>query len=174
MNRALKHLLCLLMATLMLLTPICAFAAHTGGDPDAVVNTETEEELAEKLAKREEMKALLDAITYRAYREKHKGASVAGETVRIEAKDYDPEQSTALVLSAEDYTDYLGRVEEGTSIVINETGTVTWTVEVPKTGLYAVRFRYTSVDEFGEDEEGNAIINGYGSSAERGLKIDGE
>lgn len=174
MNRALKHLLCLLMATLMLLTPICAFAAHTGGDPDAVVDTETEEELAEKLAKREEMKALLNAITYRAYREKHKGASVAGETIRIEAKDYDPEQSTALVLSAEDYADYLGRVEEGTSIVINETGTVTWTVEIPKTGLYAVRFRYTSVDEFGEDEEGNAIINGYGSSAERGLKIDGE
>jgi hypothetical protein len=29
------------------------------------------------------------------------------------------------------------------------------------------------VDKFGEDEEGNPIIRGYGSSAERGLKVDG-
>ncbi len=173
MNRVLKHLLCLVMAATMLLAPICAFAAHTGGDPDDAASTVTPEELAEKEAKRQEMLDLLEAITYRAYREDHREVASAKQTIRVDAGDYVPEESSALVYTAEDYKDGLGTAEEGTSIVINETGTVTWRVTVPETGMYAVRFRYCSLDEFGEDEEGNPLIQGYGTSAERGLKVDG-
>lgn len=173
MNRALKHILCLLLALMMLASPLCAFAAHTGGEPDESVSQETEAERAEKEAKRREMAELLDAINYRAYRADYTSVPVATKTVRIDAATYLPEQSSALVLTTENHADYLGRVEEGTSIVINETGTVTWEVEIPETAMYSVRFRYTSVDKFGEDAEGNPLIRGYGTSAERGLKVDG-
>ncbi len=197
MNRVLKSILSLLLACLMLATPFVAFAARKA--PEGL----TEEEY-QKWLKREEMLKLMEAINYRTYRDQW-GDSVANITsedliaagftqvdedgntygaIRLEAADYSADQTTALVFELQDHQGM-----DGISLVIGESGDVTWEVDVPKTAMYAVRFCYTSVADVVEEalkehiNDGGTpedtsddvpIIRSYGTSAQRGLKVDGE
>ncbi len=174
MNRVLKQILSLLLASAFLLAPCYVFAAYTGGELSDADREESAAERAEREARMKEMQDLLAAETYIVYRDKYGSVPNATQNVVVNASDYlvDETLTTATVLKTqENYPDSLGNTAPGMSIVIGETGTVSWEVEIPESGMYSVRFLYTSVAEF---TDGVTTISGYGSSAERGLKVDGE
>ncbi len=79
----------------------------------------------------------LNAISYSEYVEKHEGVKRATKTVTIDASEYDAELTDAEVKVE---TNYEGK--EGDSLYMPDVGKVTWHVNIPETGMYAVRITY--------------------------------
>ncbi|MBQ2729445.1 MAG: extracellular solute-binding protein [Clostridia bacterium] len=95
-------------------------------------------------------------INYESYKTKYNYSTDlrAGEEVTIPATDY---------IEDEEYTDTEITVEtiDGKEcIVVDEVGSVSWAIDVPKTGFYSVRFVYRSVTELTTDIERVFKING--------------
>lgn len=105
----------------------------------------------------EEVKALLNALTYTEYSARNARYPKATSRVVIAAVDYDKELTDAAV---ETVTGYNG--ESGSALFIPSEGTVTWKVDFPETGKYAVKLYYTSTG------------NQKSTSIERVCLIDGE
>ncbi len=104
----------------------------------------------------EEVKALLNALTYTEYSARNASVAKATDTVVVNAVDYDAELTDAAV---EVVTDYNG--ETGEALFLPTDGTVTWKVNFEKTGKYAVRLYYTSTG------------NQKSTSIERACIVDG-
>ncbi len=93
-------------------------------------------------------------IPYAEYLSRNPGKR-GTETVTVKAVDYVADLTTAEV-SVED--NYLGK--EGESLIIGDSGNVTWAVEVPAAGYYAIKIDYASVSEKTNSIERVLYING--------------
>ena len=79
----------------------------------------------------------LNAISYREYDEKYADVARATKSVTIDAADYDADLTDAEV---EVKSNYEG--DTGSSLYTADTGKVTWHVNIPETGRYAVKIVY--------------------------------
>ena len=89
----------------------------------------------------------LNAKSYLEYTNEHKNAVRATKTVTVSAADYDKEKTDAAV---EVKTNYAG--ESGSSLLTPDAGKVTWHVNIPETGKYAIRILY-----YPEQNKANSI-----------------
>ena len=144
----LTRLIAAILSLLMLLT-CCSFTA-AADDGDVVEGQVMSYDI-------EEVKALLNALTYTEYTARNARYSKATSTVVVNAVDYDTELTDAAV---EVVTDYNG--ETGDALFIPSDGTVTWKVNFDETGKYAVKLYYSSTG------------NQKSTSIERACLIDGE
>ena len=78
-------------------------------------------------------------ISYAEYQARYAGAKKGTETVTIKATDIVAEMTTAEV---EKVNDYYGK--EGESLLIGDSGRVTWSVDVPTAGFYSIKIDYCS------------------------------
>ena len=79
----------------------------------------------------------LNAKSYLEYSSEYEDVPRATDTVVVDAAGYDAELTDAEV---EVYTDYEGST--GKSVMMPDNGKVTWHVNIPKTGKYAVKVDY--------------------------------
>lgn len=79
----------------------------------------------------------LNAISYLEYTKRHADAVRATKSVTIDASEYDAELTDAEVKVE---TNYEGM--EGKSLYMPDVGKVTWHVNIPENGLYAVKITY--------------------------------
>ena len=98
---------------------------------------------------------LLDRQDYAAYIAQYESAVSPEREIVIEAGDYAATEGTGF----ETVDDFEG--QDGVSLLTGEQGSVTWTVDVPETGLYHISALYYPVA-------------GKSSGIERSLFIDGE
>ena len=87
-----------------------------------------------------EINEILNAITYKEYKEKYASASRGEDVIVISGVEYDAASTTASVETLENYLDH-----EGSSLSIGDSGLVTWKFNVPTAGLYAIRVNYAQV-----------------------------
>ena len=145
MNKArAKRLLAFCLGTVMMLgvLPISAFAAGTSTNASSFTRT------------LEDVKELLDTVSYETYRERYADMPNATATVEINGTSYDS-AGTTLEVKTETY--------DGISALrlSEETGEVSWKVNIPADGKYAFTIDYYPV-------------SGKATSIERSLKIDGK
>jgi len=146
-TRSLAALLALL--TMFGLLPIGVFA-------DELKAIEEGKDTGYTVRSLSEMKDILDTIPYSSYLEKYADAPEAKKSVTVNLADYNKELTEAKV---EVYTDYEGK--DGKSLYLPDVGTVTWSVKIPETGMYAAVLEYYPVDA-------------KSTSIERSLYIDGK
>ncbi|NLK38654.1 MAG: extracellular solute-binding protein [Clostridiales bacterium] len=85
----------------------------------------------------EELKELLNTISYSGYLAKYSNVPRATSSILIDAADYDEENTTAEV---EVRSNYEGK--SGDSLFIPESGTVSWSVDIPADSLYNIKIEY--------------------------------
>ena len=132
-----------LMATSALVSP--AFA-------DDATDTSAE---ATKKTTLQEISENFKTISYAQYTERHKDAQRGTSTVTIHASDYIAEDTTADV---EVVSDFEGR--SGKALKMGDYGKVTWEIDVPEAGLYAIKVDYCSVTDKTNSIERTLHING--------------
>ena len=145
----LTRLIAAILSLLMLLTCF-SFTAVAEDEGEVAKKTVTTYDI-------DEVKALLNAITYTEYSARNARYPKATSTIVVDAVNYDKESTDAAV---ETVTDYLG--ETGDALFIPSDGTVTWKVNFEETGRYAVKLYYASVG------------NQKSTSIEKACLIDGE
>ena len=123
------------------------FAAET----DATVSTETEETVEESTSSLEEIREILDTLSYSEYFASLEDATKATQSFKVnlaeayvESKGMDTEEEDGdVVIRTEEETDIeFGKAVE--SIFLPEKGTATFKITVPESGLYAVDIEYYS------------------------------
>lgn len=143
-NTKTKKLLALILALVMLVGSALPVFAEEAKD-DAGTNVSLQEIAGEYVL-----------ISYESYKSKYNYSTDlrTGEEVTVAATDYitDEEYTTADIEK-----DTLDGVD---CIVTGETGSVSWKVDVPKAGLYCVRFVYRSVTDKTTDIERVFKLNG--------------
>ena len=122
----LTKLAALLLSMVMLLSSAVVLSA-------ADTSTDTGSDDRESLAN---IKELLNAISYEEYMEKYRDIPRATDTIDIDLQSYKTEDAGYVWLSAADGRD--GR--EG--LYTPQDGSVSWTVQIPKTGKYAMLIEY--------------------------------
>ncbi len=143
-----KKLVALIMSALMLIgTAVPAFAASDTGSGVKASTGISLTEIDDKF----------NLVSYEKYKEKYGyddnyDKLHTGESVKLDAKDYDKENTDADVQVEE------WQGEE--SVITGESGTISWKVNIPETGFYAVRFRYCAVSEGTTDIERVFSLNG--------------
>ena len=140
-----KKLTCLALALLMTLgtaAQVMTFAADTA-------------ETAADASGLKEISDALSSINYAEYKEQHADATRGTSTVTVKAVDYIADETDATV-SVE--SNYMGK--SGQSLIIQDDGQVSWKVDIPKTGLYAIKIDYCSVSEKTNSIERTLYING--------------
>ncbi len=80
----------------------------------------------------EELRELLNAISYEEYIEKHAGVGRADTTIEVPITQFDTETEEIKVVQ-------IGDVE---AVFTPANGSVTWTIDVPETAKYAIRIDY--------------------------------
>ena len=85
----------------------------------------------------------LNAKSYLSYMTEHADAKRATKSVTVEAVDYvkDAEATTAKVEVVSNFEGV-----QGDSLRMPDTGKVTWSVDIPETGLYAVKITYYPIE----------------------------
>ena len=143
-NTKTKKLLALILALVMLVGSALPVFAEEAED-NAGTNVSLQELSGEYVI-----------ISYESYKSKYNYSTDlrTGEEVTVAATDYitDEEYTTADIEK-----DTLDGVD---CIVTGETGSVSWKVDVPKAGLYCVRFVYRSVTDKTTDIERVFKLNG--------------
>lgn len=99
-----------------------------------------------------EVSEMLNSITYAEYNSKHADAPRATQEVKIDALNYNEELTNAGVSTYSDDT--------GKSLKIDDTGRVTWDVEIPQTGRYAIEIEYYPIEGRSNSIERMFYING--------------
>lgn len=140
-----KKLTCLLMSLLMVV-PTLSTAAGAA---------KTEAADASQKSTLQEISEAFKSISYAEYMEDHEGAVRGTKTVTVNAVDYIADQTNAEV---EVVTDYEGK--SGQALKIEDFGKVTWSVDIPETGLYAIKLDYCSVTDKTNSIERMLYING--------------
>lgn len=102
----------------------------------------------------EEIKELLNTISYGEYLEKYANAPKAASSITIEASDYDAEHTDAQVEVRENFEGKTGK-----SLYIPESGTVSWKVEIPSDALYNIKIEYYPISAKSASIERIFLIN---------------
>ncbi len=99
----------------------------------------------------------LNAKSYLSYMTEHADAKRATKSVTVEAVDYvkDAEATTAKVEVVSNFEGV-----QGDSLRMPDTGKVTWSVDIPETGLYAVKITYYPIENKANSIERMFYING--------------
>ncbi|MBQ4353280.1 MAG: hypothetical protein IJC71_00150, partial [Clostridia bacterium] len=138
-----KKLTCLALALLMTLgtaAQVMTFAADAK---------------AEDASGLKEISEALSSINYAEYQEQHAEAVRGTSAVSVKAVDYIADQTDATVKVE---SNYMGK--SGQSLIIQDDGEVSWKIDVPKTGLYAIKIDYCSVSDKTNSIERTLYING--------------
>lgn len=136
----------MLAGTFTVMTPVAA-AETEGSESEETKDTSNKKTLAE-------MSDALNAISYLEYLGDYGSKPRATKEVVIDAAVYNAELTDAAV---EVYKDYEGM--EGDSLFVPDTGKVTWDVEIPETGKYAVELVYYPISNKANSIERMFYIN---------------
>ena len=98
---------------------------------------------------------VLSTISYQEYTLRHKDATDAVPTVNVDFSDYNREETTAEVELLDSYNG-----KSGTLIRTGDTGKVTFNINVPETGMYAIRWSYCPVAQKTSTIERVMSVNG--------------
>lgn len=141
-NRLIAFLLSLIMllGCVVPLSAADAAPAETDGENSSLTTT-TLKEISEAL----------NAISYAEYREKYSSMSRGTKEIKVDLASYDKEKTTATVEMRSNFSDDFGTTQPK-AIYIGDSGKITWPVEIPQTGLYAVELIYCS-----ESDKTNSI-----------------
>ncbi len=139
-----KRLMCLALSLLMV----------SGVFPSLISAEETESTETKKTTL-QEISESFKFISYAEYMEKYAGVERGTGTVTISAVDYKADETDAAV---EIVSDYQG--ESGQALMIPDDGKVTWEVNVPSAGMYAIKIKYCSVTDKTNSIERTLYING--------------
>lgn len=129
-----------LSAVMLIGTALPAFAVDTG---DA-----QQDQAFEKISKNYSL------ISYESYKTKFEYStdSRTGESVTVKGSDYLKEQTDAGV----EETEWQGE----DAVIVDDKGSISWSLDVPETGWYCVKFRYCAANERAMDMERILFING--------------
>ena len=141
-----KKLTCLLMSLLMV----------SGILPSLAAADETTETTAKsQKTTLQEISESFKFISYAEYQEKYEGVERGTDTVTVSAVDYKADETDAAV---EIVSDYMGK--SGRALQIADDGQVTWEINIPKSGMYAIKLNYCSVSDKTNSIERTLYING--------------
>ena len=175
LTRALSWLLAILTLVSVFVIPISADA--NDGQTAGLTSANGEELTAETAEQsndtglysfnysKEQVEKLMDAIKYSEYDEQYEDVP-KGEEFVVEGADFDPEQTTC---ETKVLSDYMGM--EGDSLLAGDTGMLTYKINVPKTGRYALRLNYIPLTDENTNNEDNLTI---ATTIERMVYINGE
>ncbi len=124
-----KRLIAFALSVLMLLGCIVPVSADSVGSQ----STTTLKEINEAL----------NAISYATYRDRYTAVARGEGVVEVDVTDYIPESTTAEAEIRNNVTDAYG-VKKDVAVYTGDEGKITWKVNVPKTGMYAVEIEYAS------------------------------
>ncbi len=91
--------------------------------------------------------------TYSVYLANHAGAACPDHTVEVDLMDYQDAEGVSQVADPMD-------ASGGTVLKTEESSTVSWTLDVPESGLYNIVFEYCPVESRGLAAERGILING--------------
>lgn len=131
-----KKLICLALSLLMLVSIL----------PLTVMAEETETSGGKSTL--QEISDSLNSISYAEYKEIYEGVERGKRTVTIDGADYQRDETDAEVEI------------DGDALKIGDSGKVTWNVNVPDEGMYAIRIEYTSESDKTNSVERMLYING--------------
>lgn len=139
-----KKLTCLALSLLMFATalPTAVFAAE-------------EEEAAPQKTTLQEISESLKSHPYADYREDYADAAKGSGEVVIDATSYLADDTTAAVTVVSDFKGMSGK-----ALQIEDDGKVTWEVNIPSAGMYAIKVEYCSVSDKTNSIERMLYING--------------
>ena len=144
-NNRLSQLIAFMLSLLMLVSCIVPIAAADApaeeADASSSLGTTTLKEISETL----------NAISYAEYKERHPDAARGTKEISIDVTKYNAEMTTAVVERRASAADALG-VSKSNVLYVGDTGKVTWDVDIPQTGLYAVEIVYCA-----ESDKTNSI-----------------
>ncbi|MCI8389032.1 MAG: extracellular solute-binding protein [Clostridiales bacterium] len=104
-----------------------------------------------------DVRDLLNAESYSDYAIRNANVPKGRSSIKIDAANYNAEQTTAKVEVVKNYNG-----STGDALLTPATGTVVWDVDIPSTGKYAVDIEYSFP------------IDGKSTAIERKLRVDGE
>lgn len=110
---------------------------------------------AEQKTTLQEISETFKSISYSEYSNRYSGAERGTKAVTIKAVDYVADETDAEVSVVSDYEG-----QSGQSLKVGDSGKVTWTVNIPKAGLYAVKITYCSASDKTNSIERMLYING--------------
>ncbi len=141
-----KKLTCLLLSVLMAL-----------GSASTVVMAEeaAAAKPQEKKSALQEISESLSAMSYAEYQEEYEGVARGTEAVTVSAADYLKEETDATVSVVSDY-----QGEAAECLRMEDDGKVTWEVNIPEEGMYAIHVTYCSASEKTNSIERTFYING--------------
>ncbi len=165
-----KRLIAVFLTALMVLSalPVLSFA-DSGSDSASGSDKATAAENADGLRSAEDVLSLISADSYADYIAKYDGVPAAESEIVVYGKDYDEDKTQAWPLFTLDH--------EGVkdALYTPEEGQVTWTVEIPETGLYAMDLTYYPVsNEFTMEGYDPEDVRGMRTVMERMIYIDGK
>ncbi len=172
-----KRSLAITLALVMLLsvfgsTVLATQEAETVTD----VVAETTTDVTEGATTGEGGKTVFSKYKYSDYADDHKEAAYAiGQNVVVNASDYLP--TSTGVSSTTEYdaldTEAFAKLngQAGASILTSESSVVSWKVNIPAEGLYAINVLYYTVTDKGSDIERSLLIDGEQPFTEAGALI---
>ncbi|MCD7832070.1 MAG: extracellular solute-binding protein [Firmicutes bacterium] len=162
----LQRIVALLLTVVMLMGTLTITTSVSADDEDTTDETEetddgTDDSTTTSTSSHtslQELSDTLNAESYAEYQEDYDYSTDkrATQSVTILAAEAVVEDETDA--ETEVYTDYNG--VSGDSLYIGDTGTVTWTVNIPETGFYAMKIIYYPIDNKDNSIERMLYING--------------
>lgn len=158
-----NKLLCLVLGLVMAVSSITPVVA--ADEDDAVSLTAVSEDAAgaeegetnsrttrQSLA---EIKDIFDTVSYEEYLSRNENVPQGKGEYRIDAVDYNKEETTAKVEVVSDVYDKKGDV-----LLVPNYGKVAWDVEVPEAGMYSIKVEYAPVNDTKTTMERIFYLNG--------------
>jgi len=125
------------------------------GSASTAVMAAEGEPAAEKKSALQEISESLTAISYAEYKEEYEGVKRGTKSVTIDAVDYVKDDTDATVSEVSGF-----QGESAKCLQMEDDGKVTWEINIPETGMYAIKVTYCSVSEKTNSIERMLYING--------------
>lgn len=161
-------------ALLCLMFVMGCFSLPTFAAGTDATQTEVDQDTSANKSNIEEIRELLNAITYEEYVSLHKAVTDKGaedkKPIVIDAvNDIDADKTTAKYQIAE----FGDGDEKCVGVYSPATGTITWNVNIPRTAKYTIVIEYYPIDEFtfGEGDNVQTVI-GKSANIERIFKVN--
>ncbi|MBQ4353689.1 MAG: extracellular solute-binding protein, partial [Clostridia bacterium] len=137
-----KKLTCLLLSLLMVV-------------PTAGMAVSAADEATNQKTTLQEISESLKSISYEDYLKDYEGVARGTKTVTVDAVNYKADETDAGVKVITDYEGMSGK-----ALQIDDFGKVTWELDIPATGMYAIKVEYCSVTDKTNSIERMLYING--------------